>query len=318
MNSDAVTPGQGLILAYHRVADVPSDPWGLAVSQRHFAEHVDVLRRRMRPISRAELAGAVQAGTTLAGAVVVTFDDGYADNFSAAKPVLDACQVPATVFLVSGHLDPPRPFWWDVLEAVFLRPGALPSTLQLIVDGQRCEWSLGPSAALTEEDLAPHRAWRAWMDPPTPRHQTYLSLWQRLRPLPDHAQQEVISRLLAWAGFSAGHAEGIPTPRRLSRDEISSLRGDALIELGAHTATHPLLPAVSASTQLAEIRESRATLVDLLGRNPVGFAYPYGEHSDETVDIVRAQGFRVACAANPAAIARPVEPFRLPRCAGPD
>src|SRR5215470_1304023 len=112
-------PPQPLILLYHRVAVVPVDPWGLAVSPQHFAEHLDVLRRTRHPMPLATFVSRFVAGTLPRNAIAVTFDDGYADNLLAAKPCLDAADVSATVFLTTGLLGRAA-CWWDELATLLL------------------------------------------------------------------------------------------------------------------------------------------------------------------------------------------------------
>lgn len=103
-----------LVLLYHRVADLPSDPWSLAVTPRRFAEHLEVLCAMARPVPLRTAA----EGRAPRRAVAVTFDDGYADNLYAAKPLLEFWGVPATVFVTTGGLDDGRELWWDELERV--------------------------------------------------------------------------------------------------------------------------------------------------------------------------------------------------------
>src|SRR6267378_1680428 len=94
-----------LILMYHRIANEPADPWGLAVSPAHFEEQLLVLRRTRRPVPLTEFVRHLAAGRLHPSAVAMTFDDGYADNLFAARPRLAAADVPATVFLATGFLD---------------------------------------------------------------------------------------------------------------------------------------------------------------------------------------------------------------------
>src|SRR5579872_376216 len=93
-----------LVLLYHRIAVTPFDPWGLAVSPRHFEEHLDVLRRTRRPIPLTDFIRRFKSGTLPNNAVAVTFDDGYVDNLTEGKPRLAAADVPATIFLATGYL----------------------------------------------------------------------------------------------------------------------------------------------------------------------------------------------------------------------
>lgn len=113
-------PG-ALILLYHRVAESVHDTHSLCVTPRHFAEHMDVLRRCARPLPLAELSEALHEGRPLPSrSVVVTFDDGYADNLFNAKPLLERYEIPATVFMTTGYLENSCEFWWDELEQLSL------------------------------------------------------------------------------------------------------------------------------------------------------------------------------------------------------
>src|SRR5262245_25101756 len=95
---------RALILLYHRVVDLPSDLHSLQVTPRHFAEHLAVLRQYGRPIRLQQLAAALRQGNLPQRAVIVTFDDGYADNFYNARSVLERHDTPATVFLTTGYV----------------------------------------------------------------------------------------------------------------------------------------------------------------------------------------------------------------------
>jgi peptidoglycan/xylan/chitin deacetylase (PgdA/CDA1 family) len=113
----------GLVLCYHRIAEDRPDSWELCVSPDHFAEHLAVISAAGRPAPLAELAPdrAARAGRDRP-LVALTFDDGYADNLHRAKPLLEAADVPATVFVVSGAIGQAGEFWWDELERAVLGP----------------------------------------------------------------------------------------------------------------------------------------------------------------------------------------------------
>jgi peptidoglycan/xylan/chitin deacetylase (PgdA/CDA1 family) len=104
-----------LVLVYHRIAFLPSDRWGLAVSPETFDAQLRLLRRFFRPVALHELLDAVRHGNGR-GCVAVTFDDGYADNYATALPLLEKNGVPATFFVTSDPIEHGREFWWDELE----------------------------------------------------------------------------------------------------------------------------------------------------------------------------------------------------------
>lgn len=307
--------GRGaLILLYHRVADLASDPQSLCVTLLHFAEHLEILKDRARPMRLQQLAQTIQDGNLPGRAVVVTFDDGYADNLHNAKPLLARFDIPATVFVTTGYMGREREFWWDELDRLLLQPGKLPETLHLSINGSTCRWELGDKTHYREEDFLQHRGWNVLeRDDPTPRQRLYRSLCQLLRPLPDGGRRKVLDELFAWAG-----AEPLcrPTHHPLSSDGVVSLGDGGLVEVGAHTVTHPVLSTLPPAAQRAEIEGSKVHLEQILGRSEMSFAYPYGSESDytrETVAIVRDVGFVVACSNFGALAWRRTDPFELPR-----
>ena len=94
------------VLLYHRIAELESDPLGLAVSPHNFAEQLEVLRTRA-------VVPLTQIAEAEPGALAVTFDDGYADNLA-----LRDAGIPITLFVATGHVEEQRPFWWDQVDAV--------------------------------------------------------------------------------------------------------------------------------------------------------------------------------------------------------
>src|SRR5262249_54220566 len=150
---------RALILMYHRVTELPNDPYLLAVTPEHFAEQMEVIRRYCIPMRLKELVEALRERKVPNRAVVVTFDDGYADNLHEAKPVLEHYEVPATVFVTAGQVGNRREFWWDDLDRVLLQPGTLPARLRLAMKGTAYECELGDAGTYTENDYRQHRDW---------------------------------------------------------------------------------------------------------------------------------------------------------------
>lgn len=104
-----LAPG-GLILLYHRIAELGSDPWALSVSPRHFAEHLEVLQKLGITVRLQQLNQTLQSGKRPQRQVVITFDDGYADNLYLGKPLLESYEIPATIFLATGYMVQKREF----------------------------------------------------------------------------------------------------------------------------------------------------------------------------------------------------------------
>ncbi len=99
-----------LILAYHSVSDCRHD--GLAVRVSDFEKQMRWLSRHgYRSITLAQyMSQPVRRGERI---VMITFDDGYADNFTMAFPILRKYGFVATIFLVSDFVNTDHIYAWD-------------------------------------------------------------------------------------------------------------------------------------------------------------------------------------------------------------
>lgn len=291
--ADHDRPVGAVVLLYHRIADADTDPQLLCVSPKHFREHLEVIRREYQKVSLDECAESIVQGDVADGGVAVTFDDGYADNLTSAAPILREMDVSATVFVTTRDEDVQREFWWDDLERIILRTPRLPPRLEIDLPGSRHEWSLTDSASEALCDAG----WNVLSDqPPTERQALYLHLCRLLRVTTDCHRRRVLEELCRWAGVAN---QGRSTHRAMTRDEWCKLTADGLIDVGAHTVTHPVLSTLSVADQFAEIMGSRQCLESALGRPIRGFAYPYGCRGDfgpATAAMVKNAGLTFACA----------------------
>jgi peptidoglycan/xylan/chitin deacetylase (PgdA/CDA1 family) len=303
-----------VILAYHRVTTLNADPQMLAVTPSNFSAQLTALHRHFNVISLTELTRRLIAGESLSGSVTLTFDDGYADNLLEAKPLLERYATPATIFIASNHIDISTEFWWDELERLLLQPGTLPRTLRIRVGDRDYSWDLGDDAHYSETHYENNRTWTVTKtDTVTRRHQLYHAL-HGLLGLLDIAQRErILDSLRAWAGKERN---GRTSHRALTKAEAQVLASGGLIEIGAHTANHPVLSMLSAKAQEAEIRQSKQHLAQVLGKAVTSFAYPYGSLSDyggDTVKLVKGMDFTCACSTFADVVRPSSDRFQLPR-----
>ena len=244
----------GLILLYHRVAEAGSDAWGLCVTPDNFAAQMEVVAHHFAPVRLAAISEAA-GRTDVKIPVAVTFDDGYVDNLEAAKPVLSRFGIPATLFVISSAIGSEREFWWEELERILLEPGLLPSELHMTIGSERFDWDLSTDRDYSIAAYEGNRRRRALSEEsPTSRHALFRALYFALQPLPEEEIAAAIDALWAWGG-----GDGVSRPERLpmAEEDYAALAEHGLVDLGAHTATHPLLPAHSLDVQRREIEESR-------------------------------------------------------------
>lgn len=295
----------GVVLMYHRILPPGVDAWRLNVSPRNFAEQLDVLRSKTRPVSLRSMAADVRSASVAARSVAVTFDDGYVNNLELGLPVLEKFDVPATVFVATGYTSSRREFWWDELEQLLVHERALPSRLTLAVGTWQREWELG-SAADAGHDLSG----TAPAAKPGSRLWAYHDIWLALRTLSDDARREALRQIGDWCGESATLR---PSYRAMTPDEVASMAAHPLIEIGAHTVTHPWLTELPAPAQRQEILNSRGALETWLGAPVTSFSYPFGGWSPSMRTLLQKEGFEFATAVDEQTAWHRSHPFSIPR-----
>lgn len=260
------------VLAYHRIADHLEPGFmgyagNASATPAEFADQMAWLSARFHPITLADLASAIDGrGVLPRRPVLVTFDDGYRDNFTAALPVLERYGVPATVFLATDHIGSETPFWWDQAAAALHAAPVGPVTLPL----------------LGKVDLEPdrHSVTRHWV--------------QAAKQLSNELMRQAVDALPAALKISLPPSafRGVA----LSWDEVTAMSGRG-VSFGAHTCSHPILTRVDPATAATEISKSVVRVAEATGMPGIGFAYPNGLRSDvnDAVEAaVAAAGIRLA------------------------
>jgi len=276
-----------IILVYHRVTDLPSDPEMLAVSPENFRRHMQFLKQQFRIIRLEEDWADLKEP-----AVVITFDDGYSDNVLEALPILEELQVPATFFISTGHIGTRKEFWWHRLENILLREGEFPSHFALHDTRFGRDWDTG--------SLAQRQIMYAALN----------ALMQRVGP---DCRDSWFDQLVSWA---APGEIGRDMHRSMTAEELKSLAASPWATVGAHTVTHSALSALAEEQQRKEIFTSKKVLKDLTGAEITTFSYPFGRKTDynqTSVRLCREAGFIKAASNFPGQVHRWTDPFQIPR-----
>jgi peptidoglycan/xylan/chitin deacetylase (PgdA/CDA1 family) len=293
-----------VILMYHRIAQPPCDPWGMALSPTRFAEHLEWLARNRTVLSLDALVGALEEGVTPPRATAITFDDGYADNARVAKPMLEAAGLPATMFLTSGFAGSGRAFWWDELEHMtLLNPSAVDFEFALGSESIGLRWH-------AEGDVPPDlSAWRAGDEPTDERCDAFRRLYYAVQPLPAEERDRILARL----GAQLGGPGVQPESRAMSATDVAAL-ASAHISVGGHGRSHTPLTSLGRSERELEIASGKAELEHLTRKSVTGFSYPHGRSDPRIRAQVAQAGYRWAVGSDAAAIdPRRFDRFALPR-----
>ena len=261
-------------LAYHRIANAARPDFdtyrdNVSATPANFAAQLDFLQRQYQVVSLAEVVAWLEHGRTLPPyPALITFDDGYADNFTAALPALRARRLPAVLFLTTGHIGHNRPFFWDLAAYCFhhtpYQEANLPGCGQV-------RWADG-AGKMQQLD-----AWLKWLKtvPDTAK-------WLAVEKLPALLDVQVEDK--AFAGLY------------LTWGQVGEM-ANAGIAFGAHTHTHPILTRVPLVQARHEACLSRDQLQARLGHAITTFAFPNGQAADYNISLqqmLRQSGFQMA------------------------
>jgi peptidoglycan/xylan/chitin deacetylase (PgdA/CDA1 family) len=266
-----------LVLNYHRVGDPDRQPWDYALwnaSAEELDQQLATLTRCTEVIDPCGLVEAMRAGR--GRRVLITFDDGYRDNYEIALPLLRSHSLHATFFLASGFLDRPYAAWWD--EIAWMIRHAEDEAYR--ATAMRLDCDLLPTGI----SLEPHD------------HETSIvELIARYKALPDGDGERFLEQLAGATGSGrpgASDMEGLWMTWEMAREILA-----AGMSIGGHTVTHPVLARLSRERQREEITVCARRLAEELQIEMKWFAYPVGGRDTFTLmtqEILRDAGVELA------------------------
>lgn len=233
-----------VILNYHRAGGALLQH--LLYLRRHFRLlHLETaLQELYTPRKEALQAGDRRARLAL------TFDDGYADNYTHAFALARELQIPLTIFLVPGYMENGNSFWW--LDRLILHARVEKVTLEGY--SYQLDQQEGRKALAQAIDAGVSRATS------TAEREEFLASVRKLLAVPDSVvlKEEPVA-LLQWA-------------------EVREMEESEWVSFGAHTMHHPVLGYLTDPAEVQrEVSECRAVLEQQLGHPVRSFAYPYGK-----------------------------------------
>lgn len=268
----AANRGRVLILTYHRFSRV-RDP--LATPEADFDAHLKYLKEHYTPVPLSLVAAHYAGERELpARAACVTIDDGFADAYEVAFPVLQRHGVPATLFVITDFLDGRAWMWTDKLRHVALTTSA--ERLNVEVGGRSFD------IKLAGRDSRLSAAGRVNSE---------------LKRLAPRAREESIERI------AAAHGVALPAQPPAEFGPVTWAQSRELdaggVEIGSHTVSHPILTTTDDAQLEAELRGSRTRLEAELGRAVKLFCYPNGAFDERVRHATANAGYACAVTTEP-------------------
>jgi peptidoglycan/xylan/chitin deacetylase (PgdA/CDA1 family) len=271
---------------FHRVHATPDPLFPEEVDAARFERMMRLVAGTFRVMTLGDAASRLRIGELPARTMVITFDDGYADNAEVALPILKRYGLPATFFVSTGFLDGGRMWNDSVIECL---------------RASRC----------SEVDLDAFGLGRVALSGPAERRSAIDSLLPRLKYLSLAGREEAIERLCRICDV-----KGLPSDLMMRADQVVQLHR-AGMEIGGHTVHHPILTSLSPAEAEREIAAGRARLQEIIDGPVDVFAYPNGKPGQDYqschVDIVRRLGFKAAVSTAPGVGRAGDDLFQLPR-----
>ena len=270
--------GELRILAYHRVLesieppDFSFDVELISASAEAFRKQMTYVRRHFTPMRFDEVVDRMDRGRALPkNAVVITFDDGYDDNYRIAFPILRELGMTAMFFVSTGHIDSGRPYAFDWLVHMVCST----TDERLHVPELGLDWALGPTKAERRRQAA--------------------DLLHKLKSMDADAQDALIVRLETLWGM--GRISSHPDCRPMTWENLREMHA-AGMEIGSHGVNHRMLAKLPRDGMAIEVEESKHTMERELASPVVALSYPVGgpdSYDAETLSVVRSAGYRIAC-----------------------
>ena len=255
------------VLGLHRVLseaerERASSLGGIILRESTFAALLGFLHRRFAVISLDGFLKALREGPSGSRPwCLLTFDDGWRDNFTTALPWLRKHQMPAVVFVTTGFIGKHETFWVERLREAWRDPEAR-NHIRSALGGGGTPASGRPGF----EEVVEH-----------------------LKHMPMAQRDGFLAQPLS--SMSAGTAND--GDEMLSWEEAALLQQSG-VEIEAHTVNHPLLTYEDESTVKQELADARQAIEENLHKKARAFAYPNGSWNQKVRDWAESAGYECA------------------------
>ncbi len=285
------------ILTYHSVlpnsAPIQKYEYRNCVTQQQFLEQIRFLKRYFKIVSLEEALSLLKKGELKQHYAVITFDDGYKNNYLYALPVLKEEKVSASFFLTTGLIGSNDCLWTDWITYLLFH--SKNSVIELNLPNHHFHFELA-----CEES----------------RIRASVMLRSFLKMSQSENLQNVLDQLKEQVGDILPPVQGDPDRYAfLNWQEVKAMN-EAGMDIGAHTHNHLLLRMLSDEQAYFELSTSKKIIEKNLGKFCLHFAYPNGGRNDfneKHIAFLKELGFKAAVTQIPG-INRPgTDLFRLKR-----
>lgn len=280
---------KAVVLMYHRVLTgeertrTGSHP-GIVVDRETFARQMALLKRRFVVLPIDEFARRMEGLIPFEdSSCLITFDDGWSDNYTHAMPILQRDRLPAVVFLPVNFIGGRRIFWQEQLTHLVYQ-----AVIEMRNEPRRREQFRESLAAVRLDSLLDLRD----QDP----RPAIMEAVRQQKGLALSVIDETMAALANVLGIRVDEIEG--TDGFLDWEQVASMSRQG-IAFGGHGAEHRILTLVSTNEARNEIRKAKDVIGSHLQERVLTFSYPNGNWDPGVVNLVKESGYRIAFTTQP-------------------
>lgn len=256
------------ILVYHRILDVshgyPFDVGLVDASIENFRWQMRYLDKHFDPVTFSQLKDYLSGNSDLPPRpVIVSFDDGFDDNYYHAFPILKETGVPATLFLTTGHIGTETTFWYDWLAYLILNS----TSNQFSIEALQFDCRLNTD--------------------PDSRRKILHTCAERLKRVPNMQRLAILEDLECRYGRE--YTDASERIKRMSQPltwEHCREMKKAGIEFGSHSVSHPILTSLTPDELYFELFESKRVIEENLNQTVIALAFPNGQSRDFNQNVI--------------------------------
>ncbi|WP_275098468.1 polysaccharide deacetylase family protein [Sedimenticola hydrogenitrophicus] len=260
------------ILIYHQVLPVKDNLRQDCINREEFDQQMRIISKLFNVVTIEEAARYIEQGNIPPRTIVITFDDGYSDNYHEALPILKKYGLPA-IFYVVGDAVRSGALWNDTVFEI------IKATRQPEID--LSELGLGKYPFLSDRD----------------KQNVMNLLIENLKTLMPEEQKNRINTLKVITGNVS-----LTTRNMLTKDELISLSEEKGMTIGTHTMRHPMMSYIGITDAQSDVIEGKEYIESIINKPIRHFSYPYGKYGEnfhaEHLNMIASLGFKTAVTTN--------------------
>lgn len=265
-----------VILAYHRVMNIKDnqdynyDIELVSASTSDFEKQVQYIKKNYTPITFSMLKKlSVEKKLINKPPIIITFDDGFLDNYDYVYPILKKYSVPATFFISTSYIGGNETFWFDWVAYII---NTAPGNKYSLLEGKH-SLNLGEGKQN--------------------RHIILAEVLKLLKSFSNADRLKFINELGILTGILKPNTSDLEKSKVMSWDQVIEMSENGM-EIGSHTKTHPILTKLSNEEKREEIVGSKNIIEEKTGKSCIVISYPVGgkdAYDEKIIKYVKGAGY---------------------------